>query len=194
MRWNDQGPLPARSRHVIRLLGHREAAVPVDPEEGTIDRTLVSFPRGSKRAHELGVAFGKNPLAVPDAVLEIKIAEARPIATAGELVALGEKIPIRVGVHDHRADADLVEQRPLRERKIVFSTFLHGEANEIVDQHRIAVAVATDRVGRPLQWPPFGPLPGPLQNIELAEVSQELFAATQPPKAGTPAEARSPSS
>src|SRR5206468_12406523 len=44
VRWNDQGPLPARSRHVVRLLGHREAAVAVDPEEGAIDWTLVGFP------------------------------------------------------------------------------------------------------------------------------------------------------
>jgi hypothetical protein len=41
VRWNDQGPLPARSRHVIRLLGEREAAVAINPEEGAIDRTLV---------------------------------------------------------------------------------------------------------------------------------------------------------
>src|SRR5262249_36836466 len=108
-------------------------AVTVDPEEGAVDRTLVGFPCGSKRAYELGVAFGKNPLAVPDAVLEIKIAEARPIAPTSELVALGEKIPIRVGIHHHRADADLVEQRPLREREIIFAVLLHGEANEIVD-------------------------------------------------------------
>src|SRR5262249_1916301 len=132
-RWNDQGHRPAGSRHVVRLFGHREAAVAINPEEGAVDRTLVGFPCGSKRTHELGVAFGKNPLAVPDAVLEIKIAEARPIATAGELIALGEKIPIRVGLHHHRADADLLEQRALREREIVFAVLLHGRANEIVD-------------------------------------------------------------
>src|SRR5262245_43819867 len=90
VRWDDQGPLPARSRHVIRLLGQREAAVAINPEEGAVDRTLVGFPCGSRRAHELGVAFGKNPLAVPHAVLQVKIAEARPIAPASELVALGE--------------------------------------------------------------------------------------------------------
>src|SRR5262249_40736201 len=33
VRWDDQGPLPARSRHVMRLLGQRETAVAINPEE-----------------------------------------------------------------------------------------------------------------------------------------------------------------
>src|SRR5262245_50882817 len=108
-------PLPITAPFLLRTLATMAGE--------TTSYNLPWFVRrmGSKRAHELGVAFGKNPLAVPHAVLQVKIAEARPIAPASELIALGEKIPIRVGIHHHRANADLVEQRPLREREIVFT-------------------------------------------------------------------------
>src|SRR5438128_8863014 len=105
MRWDDQRPLPPGTRHVVRLPGSRESAVAVDPEERSVDRTLVGFPGRGERAHEFDETLGKDSLAVPDPVVKIKIAEPSPIASASELVALSEEVAVRIGVHDHCANA-----------------------------------------------------------------------------------------
>src|ERR1700730_242776 len=109
MRRNYQSGLPAGARHVIRVSRDRISPVAVEPEEGSIDRTLVGVPGGRDRADELGISFRKNALAVPDAVLKIEIAKPRPIAPGGDLIALSEKISERIGFDHHGADAELVE-------------------------------------------------------------------------------------
>ena len=142
--------LPADARHVERVLRRRECAVAVDPEEAAVDRPLVRRPRRRERADELHVALRQDALAVPHAVLQIEVREARPVAARAELVAVREEVPVRIGVQHHRADADLVEQRALRERVVVLLALLDREADQVVGEHRIGVAVAADRVRRPL--------------------------------------------
>jgi hypothetical protein len=46
----------------------------IDPEEGAVDWALIGFPGRRDRAYELGISFGENALAVPDAVLQVEIA------------------------------------------------------------------------------------------------------------------------
>src|SRR5262249_1133272 len=133
--------------------------------------TAVGPPRRGERANEFGVALGKNPLVVPDAVLQIKIAESRPIASAGEVVALREKVAVGIGVHHYGADAYLVEHSTLRKRQLFFATLLDGEANEIVDQDWIGVAIAADRVRRPLQ----GPRGGEMERIDAAGIQVQMI-------------------
>src|SRR5439155_20471309 len=48
------------------------------------------------------------------------------------------------------SDAYLVEQISLRERQVLFPAFFDRKAHEIVDEHRVGVPVAADRVRRPL--------------------------------------------
>ena len=54
--------------------------------------------------------------------------------------------PKRVRLDHHRADTNLVEERPLRKREVVFTPPLDAETNEVVNQHRIRVAIATNRM------------------------------------------------
>src|SRR5260370_42488385 len=57
MRWNNQRGLAARAVHVVCLSGHRKRAGAVDPEEGSVNRALVSLPGGGQRTYEPGVPF-----------------------------------------------------------------------------------------------------------------------------------------
>src|SRR5258708_12987903 len=50
-------------------------------------------------------------------------------------------------------DAELVEQHPLRKWEIFVAAFFDTEPDQIADQDRIGVVIASDGVGRPLQWP-----------------------------------------
>jgi hypothetical protein len=83
--------------------------------------------------------------------LEVEITETRPVARRRELVALGEEVSVRVGLHYHRPDADRVEERALGERQIFLSAPLDAEPHEVADQHGIGVAIAAHGAGRPLQ-------------------------------------------
>ena len=114
VRRNHQGGLPAGARHIISVPRNRISTVAIEPEEGSIDRALVGSPGRRERADELDLTFWENALAVPDAVLKIKVAKPRPIAPGADLITLAEKISERIGFDHHRADAELVEQSPLR--------------------------------------------------------------------------------
>src|SRR5205814_141722 len=103
-------------------------------------------------AHERYETLRQDPLAVPDAVLQIQVAEPRPVAPGSELVPLREEIPVRVRLHHERARADLVEERAARKCPIVLVLLLDAESREIVDQHGVRVAVASHGVRRPLLW------------------------------------------
>src|SRR6185369_2254199 len=109
VRRDDHRPLPAGSRHKISVVRHRIPAVPVYPEESSIDRAFVGFPRGRNRAHEFREPSGQNSLALPHTVLKIKIPEPSPVAPRSKLVALGEEVSIRISFEHHSANADLVE-------------------------------------------------------------------------------------
>src|SRR5262245_22945570 len=93
VRRNDERGLAACAAHVVRLRRRRKYPVPIDPKETTVDWTVVRFPGWCQRAHELRIALRQNPLAVPDAVLQIEITEASPVTRGQELVPLGEKVP-----------------------------------------------------------------------------------------------------
>src|SRR5258706_16251553 len=118
MRRNNQRGLPAGARHVIGISRDRISPVSVEPEESSIDRTIVGSPGGRRCAGELGVAFRENALAVPDPVLKIEIAKPRPVPPGAGLITLPQKISGWIGFDHHCADAELVEQRPLRKGKI----------------------------------------------------------------------------
>src|SRR5438477_7634143 len=68
----------------------------------TLFRSLVRRPCWRDRAYELHIAFGQKALAVPNPVLQVKIAEARPVAGRALLIPLREEIPIRVSIKNHR--------------------------------------------------------------------------------------------
>src|SRR2546422_68505 len=150
---DDQRGLATGPSHVVRLLGNRERAVAVYPEEAAVNGTLVGFPGRRHLAHELDVPLGQYPLAVPHAVLQIEVAETRPVACRHEIVSLSQKVAERVRLNDHRPDANLVEQRALREREVFLAALLDRQTNEVIDQHRIAIVVAPYRSRRPLQRP-----------------------------------------
>src|SRR5262245_10645402 len=112
MRGDDQNVLPTDSRHIVRILRRWKGVVAVQPKETAIDRPTVGFPRGCKRAYKLNETLWQNPFAVPDAVLQVKIRDACPIASCAEFVTMGQKIPVRVRFDDHVSHTDLVEQCP----------------------------------------------------------------------------------
>lgn len=114
---------------------------------------LSGPPRRRHRAHELDVAFGENAIVISDAVLEVQIPKASPVARRRELVALCQEVPEGVCFHHYRADADLVKQRTLGERQVLFTPFLDAKTRQVVDQHRVGVVIAPDRAGRPLERP-----------------------------------------
>src|SRR6266536_6009094 len=64
MRRNDKRGLAARTVHVVCLPGHWKRAGAVDPEEGSVNRAIVSLPCRSQSTDELGVPLGQNPLSV----------------------------------------------------------------------------------------------------------------------------------
>src|SRR5262245_53192237 len=90
---DDERRLAARAGHVIGLFRHGELPKAVDPEEAAVDGALVLLPGGRDGAHELRVALGQDALAVPDTVLQVQVAQPRPVAPRGELVALREEVP-----------------------------------------------------------------------------------------------------
>src|SRR5208282_3395621 len=114
MRRNDQRGLPSGAGHVIGISRNWILPVAVEPEKSSIDRPLVGDPGGRRRADEVSVALRENTLTVPDAALKIEIAQPRPVAPGADLITLPEKISERISFDHHGADAELVEQRPLR--------------------------------------------------------------------------------
>jgi hypothetical protein len=48
-------------------------AVTIDPEEASVNRTLVGFPSGRYRTDELYESLGQDSLSVPEAILKIEI-------------------------------------------------------------------------------------------------------------------------
>ena len=82
MGWYNHRSLAACTRHVIGLSWDRILAITIDPKKGTIDWTLVGHPSRCWCADEFRVARGQNAFAVPNTILEIKIAEPRPVAPA----------------------------------------------------------------------------------------------------------------
>src|SRR5262249_16338381 len=150
VRRDDERGLPTCTKHVVSILRHRKRANTIDPEEGAIDRSPVGFPSRRKRAYEFGVTLRKNSFAVPNAILKIEVSKTRPVSSGTDLVSLPEKVSERIGFDHHRADADLVEECTLRERQVVLPTLFHCKSDQVIDQHRIGVVVASDRIGRPL--------------------------------------------
>src|SRR5512132_542625 len=80
MGWHNHRNLAACTRHVIGLSRDGILASTIDPKKGTIDWTLVGHPSRRRCADEFRVAHGQNAFAVPNTILEIKIAEPRPVA------------------------------------------------------------------------------------------------------------------
>src|ERR1700674_538071 len=88
MRRDDDGVLAAGARHMVTVLGHGKSTVAIDPKKAAIDRSAVGDPGGRQGADELDETLRQDPLPVPYAVLKIQIAQTRPIARAGKIVAL----------------------------------------------------------------------------------------------------------
>src|SRR5258707_5780225 len=153
IRGNDQCSLTARAGHVVRLLWNGKCALPVYPKEAAVNGTVVGIPCRRQRAHELHETVGQNALAVPNAVLKIKVSQASPVASRHEVVALREKISKRIGFDHHRPDADLVEQCPRRKRQILLAPFLDSQTNQVIDQHWVGIVIPADTRRRPLQRP-----------------------------------------
>ena len=86
--------------------------------------------------------------------MQVEEAEARPIACRPEHQALGRGNGLlRVGLEHERADAELVEQRALRKRQVLFAPFGNGKLDQIAGENRIGVAIPANRAGRPLLRP-----------------------------------------
>src|SRR3972149_9695500 len=175
VRGDDDRGLPSRARHVVCLFGNRKRLGPIDPEEPAVDRPSVRRPRRSDGAHELRVAFGKDPLADPDAVLEIQIPEPRPAPSRPELLSLKEEVPVRVGLDDHVADSDLVEERAPGKRKILLASSLDPETDQVVEEDGVAVAVTAHGVRGPL----LRPGRGPLERVGTAGIEVEVIEVTE---------------
>src|SRR5277367_440636 len=90
VRGYDHRVLTAGARHVIGVLGNRQSAITIDPEEAAINGSRIGNPRRSQSAHEVDEPFRKNSLAVPDAVLKIQVPEPRPVACRCEVISLRE--------------------------------------------------------------------------------------------------------
>src|SRR4029077_13744653 len=105
----------AGARHVIRVSWNGILAKPIDPKKAAIDREFVGHPSWRWCADEFHITFGQKAFSVPDTILEIKIAEPRPIAAAPYLVTLPQKIAEWISFNPHRADTKFVKKRPLRE-------------------------------------------------------------------------------
>src|SRR4029077_18717335 len=148
--WYDHGCLSASTCHVIGLSWDGILAEAIDPKKSAVDWEFVGHPSRCWCADEFHVTLGQNAFAVPDAILEIKVAQPRPVATAANLVALSQKISEWISFNLHCAAAKLVKKHPLRERKIPFTTLLDCELDQIADQHWISVTVTSNCVGRPL--------------------------------------------
>src|SRR5271156_6394659 len=142
--------LAAGARHVIGVSWDWILTDTVDPKEGAVNRAPIGHPSRCRCADELSVAWRKNALAVPNTILKIKVAEPGPITPAAYLITLSEKISEWIGFNPHCADAELVKQRPLRERQILFAALLDGEPDQIASQYRVGVSITADCVGRPL--------------------------------------------
>src|SRR5688572_5971388 len=87
VRWDDQGRLAASTVHEVRVPGHGQRAITIDPEERAVNGTLIRFPRWCHRADEFDVPFRQNPLAVPNAILEVQITQAGPVSCRRQFVA-----------------------------------------------------------------------------------------------------------
>src|ERR1700752_1503638 len=114
VRWNDQRGLPASTRHVVGIARDWILPVAVEPEKGSVDRSIVRGPGGRWCADVCGVALWENALTVPNAPLKKEIAKPRPIAPGAHLITLPQKISERISFDHHGTDAELVEQHPLR--------------------------------------------------------------------------------
>ena len=151
-------------------------AVAVDPEESAaVDGPPIRLPRGRQGPHELDVALGQKPLAVPDAVLKIEVAKPRPVAARGELVALGQEVPVT-----DRSPSPSSGCRSCRTARAAGTTDTPRRASRRPDargigQHRIGVAIAADRVGRPLRRPSGGVL----VRVRAARVEVEVIGIAQ---------------
>src|SRR5262249_26802709 len=57
VRRNDHRSLSTGAAHVVRILGNGKAAIPIDPEEATVNMAIVRSPSGGQGAGELDVAL-----------------------------------------------------------------------------------------------------------------------------------------
>src|SRR5271167_1388571 len=135
MRGYDHRGLAAGARHVIRVSWDRILTDTVDPKEGAVNRALICHPRRCRCADEFRVTWRKNAFAVPNTISKIEVAEPRPITPAADLIALPEKISEWISFNPYRADAELVKQRPLREREVLFAAvaLIDGEPDQIAN-------------------------------------------------------------
>src|SRR6185503_13347362 len=99
-----------------------------------------------RRRHELPPALGQDPLALPDAVVQVKQSQSRPVARRTVVMAVEEKVAVRIGLEDLTTNADLVEQCPLRPGEILVAALAHGIANEHPECQRITVSISPDGV------------------------------------------------
>src|SRR4029453_1946260 len=106
--------------------------ISIHPEESaSIDWPSIGLPRGRDRLDVLHVAFGQQPLAVPDTILKVEVTQSCPVARGDHLVALAQEIAVRVGLDNGIPDPDLVEERPLREGVIVLAPLLHTQSHQV---------------------------------------------------------------
>src|SRR3990172_2159559 len=103
-------------------------------------------PRRRRSGHELHEALRQQPLALPHAVVHIEHPEPRPVAAGAVVIAGEQEVPVRVRLEHLAADADLVEQRPLRKREILLTTLPYRVANEHAERERVRVPVAAEGV------------------------------------------------
>src|SRR5262249_6370880 len=93
VRRHDHGCLAAGDRNVIGVPWDGILAETIDPEEAAVNGEIIAHPCRRWCADEFHVTLWQNALAVPDAILKIKVAQPRPVPAAANLIALSQKIP-----------------------------------------------------------------------------------------------------
>ena len=63
-----------------------------------MDGAAVGLPSGCRRAEESHKSFWQVALSSPSTDLQVQVAELRPAPTASELIALDQRIPVRIGL------------------------------------------------------------------------------------------------
>jgi len=88
------------------------------------------LPRRRRRGDELRPPLGEESRALPHTVVQIEDPEPRPVACRAVVVAVQQEVAVRVGLEHLTADADPVEQRPLREGQVLLTARPHRIADD----------------------------------------------------------------
>ena len=92
------------------------------------------------------------------------------------------KLPYGSGLDHLTADADVVEQHPLRPREIRLAALAHGLLDQIADRQRIAVEVPADRVRREFRWTVDGVVEAVhASRVDVVVMSSGLPGDSSPP-------------